>query len=662
MMQRQMGGQQQPNQAQFANQGMNSPHSPATAPFPQSSPNTMRSPYGHMNSPQPHQQGPGGPQQMQSQPMGPMGNQIMNFKQQQMMGQGQFPNGGAAMYGGYSRMNTPFNHQQDGGNWGTNGYGGQMGQMYGQQRFMGHQGFAGAGFGAQQQQQQQQFMQMQQQQQQQQGHFGGMNQGPGNQQQQHHFANNFGNNAVGGGGGGVGGGDQFGNAMGGGPGGNFNAPMGGMPPGMAMHQHQRMGMMGAAGDMSSQPIPPNFRGAAGGPMTSPMGGAPGMGNGMANSPRISPSAMHKPMPGVGMPKVSPAAVNPSINSRQTTPLVSPQSDHSPASHNPLTPASSHGPLTPQHHHHQQQQQQQPYGGPGSNGGMHAAQHPGQVSPMMNNPRTPQSVGSYNMQQQRSVEMPKPSASPMSGGQPHSHQHMHEDTMISPNSNMASNLRKIRRPSKPNQDVPMTSPAPAPASNAPEVKQEVKEEIKEEARTPAAVPQPEAVKEEPAQEPEPEPDPKFEARWEELPEKAVKRILEFCVANDGAVPFLIRASKVCKKWHEVTKDKSIWTHLDLSSGRLKEKYRNDKKIEDFLKRYPNVKEVKLTGWKNSVSTSTLKILASVCPNIVSLGLASCFKLTNEDLKYIGEHFPKLERLDLSNVSVSDSRQISIFMRA
>ena len=199
-------------------------------------------------------------------------------------------------------------------------------------------------------------------------------------------------------------------------------------------------------------------------------------------------------------------------------------------------------------------------------------------------------------------------------------------------------------------------APTP-SNAFEVKHEIKEEVKEEARTPAAaasVPMPEAVKaEEAAQEPEPEPEPKFEARWEELPEKAVKRILEFCVANDGAVPFLIRASKVCKKWHEVTKDKSIWTHLDLSSGRLKEKYRNDKKIEDFLKRYPNVKEVKLTGWKNSVSTSTLKILASVCPNIVSLGLASCFKLTNEDLKFIGENFPKLERLDLSNVSVSDA---------
>ena len=307
--------------------------------------------------------------------------------------------------------------------------------------------------------------------------------------------------------------------------------------------------------------------------------------------------------------------------------------------------------------------------------MHAAQvqHPGQVSPMMNNPRTPQSVGSYSMQQQRSVEMPKPSASPMHMGggmgpggqqqqqqQPHSHQqHMHEETMISPNSNMASNLRKIRRPSKPNQDVPMTSPPvhgviPSQVnSTTPEVKHEIKEELKEEVRTP--VPPPETVKtEEPAQEPEPEPEPepKFEARWEELPEKAVKRILEFCVANDGAVPFLIRASKVCKKWHEVTKDKSIWTHLDLSSGRLKEKYRNDKKIEDFLKRYPNVKEVKLTGWKNSVSTSTLKIIASVCPNIVSLGLASCFKLTNEDLKFIGENFPKLERLDLSNVSVSD----------
>jgi len=40
-------------------------------------------------------------------------------------------------------------------------------------------------------------------------------------------------------------------------------------------------------------------------------------------------------------------------------------------------------------------------------------------------------------------------------------------------------------------------------------------------------------------------------------------------------------------------------------------------------------------------------------LISLGLCGCLKLTNEDLKLIGDSFPKLERLDLSGVSPSST---------
>merc|ERR1712088_844702 len=71
----------------------------------------------------------------------------------------------------------------------------------------------------------------------------------------------------------------------------------------------------------------------------------------------------------------------------------------------------------------------------------------------------------------------------------------------------------------------------------------------------------------------------------------------------------------KKWKEVaTSDPMIWTHLDLSQGRgFRERYRNDKKLEWFLKKYNNVQELKL----------------------------------------IGDSFPKLQRIDLSGVSPSSS---------
>jgi hypothetical protein len=70
-------------------------------------------------------------------------------------------------------------------------------------------------------------------------------------------------------------------------------------------------------------------------------------------------------------------------------------------------------------------------------------------------------------------------------------------------------------------------------------------------TPVPEPEPEP---EPVKEEEPEPvkeEPKYEARWVELEEKILKRIFAFCVVNDGAVPFLVRASRVCSSWHKAS---------------------------------------------------------------------------------------------------------------
>lgn len=234
-------------------------------------------------------------------------------------------------------------------------------------------------------------------------------------------------------------------------------------------------------------------------------------------------------------------------------------------------------------------------------------------------------------------------------------------MMSPASSSSNDLRKIRRPSRP--DVPespkqeVAAPPPAPAPVAPPVISPPKPKVFP--RKQPKVNLPSSFKEEPAlpkaEKPEMIEMPHFEPRWDELEEKTIHRILSFAVANEGSVPLLVRASRVSKKWHEATKPKEgrrdLWSHLDLSAGRLKEKYRNDKKLESFLKRFDNVMEIKLAGWKNSVGPVTLKIVSTACPNLISLGLASCFKLSNEDLKFIGDNFPKLERLDLSNVSSS-----------
>jgi hypothetical protein len=217
-----------------------------------------------------------------------------------------------------------------------------------------------------------------------------------------------------------------------------------------------------------------------------------------------------------------------------------------------------------------------------------------------------------------------------------------------------------QPPTPVQQQLMSPQQPAPTV----IKSPIKEEVIVKEEKPVVVkvePPPPPPKVEPVikiEEPEPEPvkveeppAPIYTARWGELEEKVLKRIFSFCVVNDGSVPFLVRASRVCSSWHKASQDVKLWTHLDLSQGRLKEKYRNDKKLEWFLKKYPHVLEVKLGGWKNSVGTSTLRLIATHCPNLISIGLSGCLKLTNEDLKVVGDSFPKLERIDLSGVSVN-----------
>ena len=596
-----------PNSPMFQQQQMqrtmqNSPiHSGHTTPSP------IRSPYNSGTTPSPQHPGFGGPGVMQGQ-QGMMGN-FNRFPQPGMMGPngGNFPNNYGYMQN--YRMGNPA--AQNMGN--PQNMGNMDGNFYNNQQPMGGGGFNGMRFGSQ-------------------GQFFG------NQMHPQQGFNNF----------------NGPNGPGFVPGNDFNNPQqnpmyaqqqqqqqqqqqefyGNNPNNMGFMGQQRM--MGPGDNNGGQPIPPHFR-------PNVMGGGNGMsspGQTMGSPigpPRVSPSAMHKPMPGVGMPRVSPS-LNTQQGMRQTTPLVSPHSMHSDMSpssvHNPMTPASSA--TTPS--------------------GLH---HGGMTSPMYNNmPKTPQ----QQFQQQHSMMSPSPRSGPSSV--PPEPSPMAED-MKSPiaaapaplkspmYTGQASNLRKIRRPSKPNAIGGETSPAPPPSNEQPaSVKYE-------RIPTPVFDPKPEPVPEVKEEEPEEEL-PKFEARWEELEEKLWKRIFQYCSFNDGSVPFLVRAQRVCKKWKEVaTSDPNLWTHLDLSQGRgMRERYRNDKKLESFLKKYNNVQELKLGGWKNAVGTSTIKVIAQFAPNLISLGLCGCVKLTNEDLKLIGESFTKLQRIDLSGVSPSSSSSRSV----
>ena len=237
------GQQQQQQSMQRAMQ-----HSPM-----QSVPSPIRSPYSN-TSPSPQHPGFGNQQQQQQQQQQQMLNNFNRFQQPNAMVPGNpaaMNNYGYGNMGNYRMQNPQFmgNDQGGGGNFYNNHYM-NNGFPQGANRF-GHPNGAG-----------QYYNQMQQ------------------QQQQQNFNNGFNGATSGGAGGGVG----FGNP-------DFPTQNNEMYQNNFVNQQNRMLPPNENNGGPGQPIPPHFRGnmnMQGSPMGSPIG-----------PPRISPSAMHKPMPGVG---------------------------------------------------------------------------------------------------------------------------------------------------------------------------------------------------------------------------------------------------------------------------------------------------------------------------------------------------------------------------
>jgi len=67
----------------------------------------------------------------------------------------------------------------------------------------------------------------------------------------------------------------------------------------------------------------------------------------------------------------------------------------------------------------------------------------------------------------------------------------------------------------------------------------------------------------------------------LPLSLLRRILGLVVVTEGAIPFLVRASRVSRLWREATLDPGLWTSIDLSTGKVKDKYRSERNLIYFL---------------------------------------------------------------------------------
>lgn len=91
----------------------------------------------------------------------------------------------------------------------------------------------------------------------------------------------------------------------------------------------------------------------------------------------------------------------------------------------------------------------------------------------------------------------------------------------------------------------------------------------------------------------------------IPLNVLRRIMGFVVAMEGSIPFLIRASRVSRLWREATLDPMLWTCVDLSTGKVKDKYRSERNLIYFLEnKFSEARTLNL-GKKVNMATNSYK---------------------------------------------------------
>jgi len=80
----------------------------------------------------------------------------------------------------------------------------------------------------------------------------------------------------------------------------------------------------------------------------------------------------------------------------------------------------------------------------------------------------------------------------------------------------------------------------------------------------------------------------------LPEDILFKIFSYAVkAEDGCIPLLVRLSKVSRLWWRTASRPELWTSVDLSSSRVKDKFKIERNLVYFLEhRFSHAKHLNL----------------------------------------------------------------------
>ncbi|KAB1258099.1 F-box/LRR-repeat protein 6 [Camelus dromedarius] len=157
---------------------------------------------------------------------------------------------------------------------------------------------------------------------------------------------------------------------------------------------------------------------------------------------------------------------------------------------------------------------------------------------------------------------------------------------------------------------------------------------------------------PAPAPQQGPDPGWGDR---IPLEILLRIFGLLVEANGPMPFLGRAARVCRRWHEAASQPALWHTLTLSPPLAGRPAKGGAKAEKKL--LASLEWLIPNRWP-----CLPQLVSESCPRLTFLKLSDCHSVTPNTLIMLAKACPQLHSLDVQHSMVESTAVVSFLEEA
>ncbi|KAJ8401432.1 hypothetical protein AAFF_G00383510 [Aldrovandia affinis] len=156
------------------------------------------------------------------------------------------------------------------------------------------------------------------------------------------------------------------------------------------------------------------------------------------------------------------------------------------------------------------------------------------------------------------------------------------------------------------------------------------------------------------------------RWgQNLPVEVLVNIFELVVKQEGAIPFLCRAARVCQLWNGAAANPALWCSVTvgycwIEPGKTQSP-KTELKVQDTVRwlaqnRFSQLREFGLCHWKKHVDY-VVQVVSQHCPQLSALKLSHCSGVTEKAFQSLGRNCPSLESIDMQYSEVQTEGLVS-----